>query len=163
VSYLLYGLTNYQYGGQLVLTDNIKYLMGYENSYTLQKSELPVLEGGVNWKSNAAALFQLDNSDYFKYATSKDKHVIDTGILNLNEVGQIKYVFGDRRIKNKNVVYYNSTSKYIASLYYYPFNKEVQGSQSLVFQPNMPNAGLQTLEIFDLNLLQTITLNKLGA
>lgn len=77
----------------------------------------------MNWRSAASALFSLNNSDYVKFATPDDLHVLDTGISTINDVRAIKKVYGEKSIKNKKIVYYNPDNHYTASYYYYPFGR----------------------------------------
>jgi hypothetical protein len=116
LNYLKSNLVNYQYGGEVIKTDPLSYLFNYENQYTQSLKNLSPLDGGIDWKSNAANLVDRDNSAFTADATKEDSFQIDTGIVNIDNVRNIIKTMGDYRIKSKQIVH---KSKSTTQVYYY--------------------------------------------
>lgn len=70
----MHGIVNYHYGGQIVQASELDYIWSYQNEYTEWKAKQPLLEGGVDWKSTAASLFEKDNSEFTETAILDDFH-----------------------------------------------------------------------------------------
>ncbi|CAD8062402.1 unnamed protein product [Paramecium sonneborni] len=160
IKYLKHCLTNYWYGGHMIKTQQQKYLFDYDNIYTDKISSFEPVYEGNNFRDNGAHLLEQNNQEFMKFATMYDFYQMDTGIKDVDNVGQVMRTLDESKIKRKRILYYNPQTEYQTQYYNYPYGKDsnVYGSYGYAFKPDLIANFQKELQLFDFDIHRNITL-----
>ncbi|CAD8168001.1 unnamed protein product [Paramecium pentaurelia] len=161
IKYLKHCLTNYWYGGHMITTQQSKYLFDYDNTYTDKISSFEPIYEGSNFRDNGAHLLEPNNQEFLKFATMYDFYQMDTGIKDIDNVGQVVRTLDESKIKRKRVIYYNPQTEYSTQYYNYPYGKDINvtGGYGYAFQPDLIANFQKQLDLFDFDIHKNLKLN----